>query len=119
MESARESDRETAKLVNVLRRIARAATHAAWTRNAEAARFCVTQYNKVLARVSEIEPAAAAALFTPLSETASAEVTRIAAHELAAYFDDEPAVESPRVRVRFHGCGARAWAGAVRVRSCR
>lgn len=118
MESARESDREIAKLVNVLRRIARAATHAAWTRNAEAAKFCVTQYNKVLARVREIEPAVAT-LFTPLAETASPEVTRIAAHELAAYFDDEPAVESPSVRVRFGGCGGRAWAGAARVRSCR
>ena len=115
-----ERDRETAKLVNVLRRIARAATHAAWTRNAEAARFCVTQYNKVLARMSEIEPAAAT-LFSMLPETASPEVTRIAAHELAAYFDDEATAEMPNFRVRFHGCGGRrrAWAGAVRVNSCR
>jgi hypothetical protein len=114
-----ETDRETAKLINVLRRIARAATHAAWTRNAEAARFCVLQYNKILARLHELEPAVAA-LFTPLPETASPDVTRIAAHELAAYFDDEPAVESSRVRFRVRGCGGRrAWAGAVRVGSCR
>jgi hypothetical protein len=115
-----ERDRETAKLVNVLRRIARAATHAAWTRNAEAAKFCVTQYNKVLARVREIEPAIAT-LFTPLPETASPEVTRIAAHELAAYFDDEATAEMPHVRVRLHGCGGRrrVWAGVVRVGSCR
>jgi len=104
--------------MNVLRRIARAATHAAWTRNAEAARFCVTQYNKVLARLTELEPAVAT-LFTTLPETSSPDVTRIAAHELAAYFDDEPAEDSPRVRVRFRGCGGRAWAGAVRVGSCR
>jgi hypothetical protein len=114
-----ETDRETAKLMNVLRRIARAATHAAWTRNAEAARFCVTQYNKVLARMSLLEPAVAA-LFTPLPETASPDVTRIAAIELAAYFDDE----SPRVAarvdvVRVHGCGGRRrWAGLVRLGSC-
>ncbi len=114
-----ETDRETAKLMNVLRRIARAATHAAWTRNAEAARFCVNQYNKVLARVSALEPAAAT-LFMPLPETASPNVTRIAAYELAAYFDEEPSVEAPRVRVRFRGCrGRRAWAGVVRVGSCR
>ena|SRR5947207_5064831 len=116
-----ERDTETAKLVNVLRRIARAATHAAWTRNAEAARFCASQYNKVLARVREIEPTVAA-LFSPLADTASPEVTRIAAHELAAYFDEEPTQEMPHVRVRFHGCGSRrrrrAWA-AVRVGSCR
>ncbi|HXU39808.1 MAG TPA: hypothetical protein VN937_25875 [Blastocatellia bacterium] len=113
-----ERDTETGKLMNVLRRIARAATHAAWTRNAEAARFCVTQYNKVLARLTELEPAVAT-LFTTLPETSSPDVTRIAAHELAAYFDDEPAEDSPRVRVRFRGCGGRAWAGAVRVGSCR
>jgi|SRR5437588_12443769 len=115
-----ERDRETAKLVNVLLRIARAATHAAWTRNAEAAKFCATQYNKVLARVREIEPAVAT-LFTPLAENASPEVTRIAAHELAAYFDDEAAAEMPHVGMRFHGCGGRrrAWAGAIRVGSCR
>jgi hypothetical protein len=113
-----ERDTETGKLMNVVRRIARAATHAAWTRNAEAARFCVTQYNKVLARVTEIEPAAAT-LFAALPETASPDVTRIAAHELAAYFDDEPVDDSPRVQVRFRGCGGRAWAGAVRVGSCR
>src|SRR5947207_166576 len=114
-----ERDTETAKLVNVLRRIARAATHAAWTRNAEAARFCASQYNKVLARMREIEPAVAT-LFTPLADSASAEVIRIAAHELAAYFDEEPTAEMPNFRVRFHGCGGRrrAWA-AVRVGSCR
>jgi hypothetical protein len=114
-----ETDRETTKLVNVLRRIARAATHAAWTRNAEAAKFCVSQYNKVLTRVSELEPSVAT-LFTPLAENASPEVTRIAAHELAAYFDDEATADMPHFRVRFHGCGGRrrAWAGAVRM-GCR
>lgn len=114
-----DRDRETGKLMNVLRRIARAATHAAWTRNAEAGRFCVLQYNRILARMSEIEPAAAS-LFTALPETASPDVTRIAAHELAAYFGEE----SPRVAarvdfVRLHGCtGRRGWAGLVRLGSC-
>src|SRR3977135_2161330 len=98
-----ERDTETGKLTNVLRRIARAATHAAWTRNAEAAKFCVTQYKKVLARVRELEPAVAT-LFTPLPETASPEVTKIAAHELAAYFGDESPRVSARVDfVRLHG----------------
>lgn len=114
-----ETDRETGKLMNVLRRIARAATHAAWTRNPEAARFCVTQYNKVLARVTELEPAVAT-LFTPLPETASPDVARIAALELAAYFDDEPSKVAARVDfVRVHGCGGRRrWAGLVRLGSC-
>ena len=116
-----ERDRELAKLINVLRRIARAASHAAWSRDSEAARFCALQYNKVLTRVSELEPAVGP-LFTTLAESASADLTRIAAHELAAYFEDEAApslAAGVRVRVRAHGCGGRrAWAGRVRVGSC-
>lgn len=114
-----ERDREIAKLINVLRRIARAASHAAWSRDAEAARFCALQYNKVLARVSELEPAVAP-LFTVLPESASADVTRIAAQELTAYFEDEaPAAGVRGVRVGVHGCGGRrAWAGRARAGSC-
>jgi hypothetical protein len=114
-----ERERELAKLINVLHRIARAASHAAWSRDPDAARFCALQYNKVLARVTELEPAVGP-LFIALPESASAEVTKIAARELAAYFEDEaaPAVASG-VRVRVHGCGGRrGWAGRVRVGSC-
>ena len=84
-------EKETVKLLNVLRRIARAAGYAAWTKSgADATQFCVAQYNRVLARLTELEPAIKP-LFTPLSETASAEVIRIAAKELLAYFEaDEP-----------------------------
>ncbi len=84
-------EKETVKLLNVLRRIARAAGYAAWVKSdPEAARFCVSQYNKVLARLTELE-SALKPLFTPLVEEASAEVTRIAARELMAYFEaDEP-----------------------------
>ena len=116
-----ERDTEIGKLINVLRRIARAAGHAAWSRDPDAARFCALQYNKVLARVSELEPAAAR-LITTLSENASADVTKIAAYELAAYFEDEGAAAATsgfRIRVRSHGCGGRrAWAGRVRTGSC-
>lgn len=114
-----EGNREIAKLTNVLRRISRAAIHAAWSRDADAARFCVVQYNKVLKRLSEIEPAVAS-LFTPLADGASPEVTRIAAHELAAYFEDEsPEIATVGIGVSRRGCGGRrAWAGRVRVSSC-
>lgn len=84
-------EKETVKLLNVLRRIARAAGYAEWAKaGPDATQFCVAQYNRVLARLAELEPAIKR-LFTPLSESASPEVTRIAARELLAYFEaDEP-----------------------------
>jgi transposase len=104
-------ERETIKLVNVLRRIARAAGYAAWVKSdAEAARFCLSQYNKVLARISELEPAIKA-LFTPLRDNSSPEVVRIAARELAAYFEDD-APDSHIFKFAI-GCGPRR----VRARS--
>src|SRR5262245_59355998 len=95
-------EREIVKLINVLRRIARAAGYTGWAKpEPDAARFCVAQYNKVLARLSEIEPGVRT-LFTPLPEDASPEVIRLAARELVAYFEDE-APESPVFRFGF-GC---------------
>jgi hypothetical protein len=84
-------EKETRKLLNVLRRIARAAGYAAWTRpGPDATKFCVAQYNRVLTRLSELEPSVKP-LFTQLNDNASAEVIRIAARELLAYFEvDEP-----------------------------
>ena len=84
-------EQETVKLLNVLRRIARAAGYAAWTKaGPDATQFCVAQYNRVLARLSELEPSVKP-LFTPLNDSASAEVIRMAARELLAYFEaDEP-----------------------------
>ena len=84
-------EQETVKLLNVLRRISRAAGYAAWTKaGPDATQFCGAQYNRVLTRLSELEPAVKP-LFTPLTDSASAEVIRIAARELLAYFEaDEP-----------------------------
>ena len=101
-------EKETVKLVNVLRRVARAASYAAWVKSdPEAVRFCVRQYNKVLARLMELEPSINS-LFTPLAEDASAEVTRIAARELSGYFEDD-APETHWQRAR--RCGPRAFRG--------
>src|ERR1044071_6956963 len=101
-------ERETVKLLNVLRRIARAAGYAAWTRaGADATQFCVSQYNRVLARLSELEPAIKT-LFTPLSDSASPEVIRIAARELLAYFEaEEPEVATGFGRGFYFGRGPR------------
>ena len=112
-----ERDREIRKLVNVLRRIVRAANYASW-RQAEpdAARFCVSQYNKMLARLIEVEPAAVP-LFTSLPEAASPEVTRMAAYELAAYFEDEAASERGYRGARHCG-GRRVRVGWASVGRC-
>lgn len=100
-------EKETVKLVNVLRRIARAAGYAAWIRREpEAARFCVSQYNKVLARLSALEPNVKT-LFTPLPDDTSPETVRMAARELGAYFEGE-AAEPHIFKVAF-GFGPKRW----------
>jgi len=104
-------EQETVKLLNVLRRIARAAGYAGWTKaGPDATQFCVGQYNRVLARLSELEPAIKP-LFTSLTESTSPEVTRMAARELLAYFEaDEP--EFPFARgFYFRGRRPRKWRG--------
>lgn len=101
-------EQEIVKLLNVLRRIARVAGYAAWTKaKPEATQFCVAQYNRILARLSELEPAVKP-LFTPLSDTASPEVTRMAARELLAYFEaDEPEFGRGFGRAFYFGCKPR------------
>jgi len=104
-------EQETVKLLNVLRRIARAAGYAGWTKaGPDATQFCVAQYNRVLTRLGELEPAIKP-LFTALTESTSPEVTRMAARELLAYFEaDEP--EFPFARgFYFRGHGRRKWLG--------
>ena len=109
-------EQEVVKLLNVLRRVARAARYAEWTRSsADATQFCVSQYNRILARLGELEPAIKP-LFAPLSDNASPEVIRMAARELLAYFevDDSQCVSIPPVPPVLHlRCGPR---GRRRVR---
>lgn len=101
-----EKDREIAKLLNVLHRIGRAAGFAAWTKaKPDALEFCVGQYNKVLARLMELEPTIAS-LFGSLPEDASPQIVRMAAHDLAAYFEDDvPHPERGFRRHRGRRCG--------------
>ena len=103
-----ERDREIAKLVNVLRRIARSVAYASTNEvGPDATRFCSGQYNRVLARLNALEPAVASA-FAPLAESAPPGITRIAARELAAYFEDEA---SPRAFRRGRRCGGSVHVG--------
>jgi hypothetical protein len=101
-------EQETVKLLNVLRRIARAAGYAAWVKSApDSIQFCIGQYNRVLARLTELEPALKP-LFTPLPDSASPEVIRIATRELLAYFEPDAAEFGWRFeRPFFYGCRPR------------
>lgn len=101
-----EKEREIKGLVNVLRRIAADERHAAWM-NApqDTARLNAARYNRVLARLGELEPAVAQ-LFTQLSEDSSHEVIHMAARELSAYFEDE-ALPFPMRRHRYGHCRPR------------
>jgi hypothetical protein len=100
-------EREKIKLLSVLRRIARSAGYAAWVgREPDAARFCVSQYNKVLAGLVEIEPNLKT-LFPPLADDTSPEVVRLAARELIAYFEDE--APEPVVLKFGFACAPRRW----------
>ena len=89
LERIMEREKEIAKLVNVLRRTSRMALHSEWTGGKEdAAHFCVEQYNRVLARLREIDQSVGA-VFEPLPETSSLMVAAMACRQLAAYYEDE------------------------------
>jgi hypothetical protein len=84
-----EREREIAKLVNVLRQTSRMAMQSEWTgSNPDTAVFCVGQYNRVLARLRELDPSVGP-VFEPLPEGSSLTVAAMACRQLAAYFEDE------------------------------
>lgn len=84
-----EREKEIAKLVNVLRRTSRMALQSEWTGGKEdVAAFCIEQYNRVLARLKEIDPDVGA-VFDPLPPASSLTVAAMACRQLAAYYEDE------------------------------
>jgi hypothetical protein len=84
-----EREKELAKLVNVLRRTSRMALQSEWTGSSQdAARFCVEQYNRVLARLKEVDPGVGN-VFDALSSDSSLTVAAMACRQLAAYYEDE------------------------------
>ncbi|GIV60173.1 hypothetical protein GQ464_002975 [Rhodocaloribacter litoris] len=96
-----EREQEIAKLVNVLRRAARTAMQAHWTGgDADAAAFCVRQYNRVLERLATLDPGVRA-VFEPLPEDSSLTVAAMACRQLAAYYEDE--VDEPSAWGRVYG----------------
>ena len=82
-------EKELVKLINVLRRTSRMAMQSEWTGGKEdAAAFCTEQYNRVLARLKEID-AAVGSVFDPLPTGSSLTVVAMASRQLAAYYEDE------------------------------
>lgn len=93
-----EREKELFKLINVLRRTGRMALQSEWTGGKEdAAAFCTDQYNRVLARLKEMDPGVGA-VFEPLPAGSSLTVVAMASRQLAAYYEDElgPAKGFPR-----------------------
>lgn len=84
-----ERNQELLKLINVLRRTGRMASQAHWTgEDKDAASFCAEKYNRVLARLKELDESVGA-VFEPLPADSSLTVTAIACRQLAAYYEDE------------------------------
>ena len=84
-----ERQKELFKLINVLRRTSRMALQSEWTGGKEdAAAYCTDQYNRVLARLKEIDPGVGV-VFEPLPAGSSLTVVAMASRQLAAYYEDE------------------------------
>jgi hypothetical protein len=84
-----EREKELLKLINVLRRTSRMALQSEWTGGKEdAAAYCTDQYNRVLARLKELDPGVSV-VFDPLPAGSSLTVVAMASRQLAAYYEDE------------------------------
>ena len=84
-----ERQKELFKLINVLRRTGRMALQSEWTGGKEdAAAYCTDQYNRVLARLKEMD-ASVGVIFEPLPAGSSLTVVAMACRQLAAYYEDE------------------------------
>ena len=84
-----EREKELAKLINVLRRTSRMALQSEWTGGKEdAAAFCTEQYNRVLARLKQLDEGVGS-VFDPLPSNSSLTVVAMASRQLAAYYEDE------------------------------
>jgi hypothetical protein len=84
-----EREKELLKLINVLRRTSRMAMQSEWTGGSQdAAAYCTEQYNRVLARLKEIDENVGT-VFDPLPAGSSLTVVAMASRQLTAYYEDE------------------------------
>jgi len=84
-----DRDTELRKLINVLYRTGKMAYRVQWSESGEeSARFCVEQYNRILARLRELDPEVAG-IFVPLESNASLTVIAVACRQVVSYYEDE------------------------------
>ncbi len=103
-----EKEREISKLIRVLNQIVHTEKFSAWNeQSADISKFSATQYNRVFARLKELEPSIEG-LFVEIAEDSNPRMVRMAARELAGYFEDEIAGEE-RKHPRHHRkhCGTK------------
>ena len=106
-----EHEQELKKLINVLHRLTRTAARVQWMGAGEnEARFAVSQYNKILARLSELDPNIKG-VFDALPEDSTLTVVAMAARQMVSYYEDEVKTEhrgkdwGPQVFGVGRGCG--------------
>jgi len=107
-----DREQELKKLINVLNRMSRTAVRLQWTGAGESeARFAVTQFNRILARLSELDEHVKG-LFSPLAEDSTLTVVAMAARQVVSYYEDEVHTEHGG---RFEGAPFFSWMGGKPV----
>ena len=88
-----EREQELKKLINVLHRTARSAGRVQWMNAGESeARFAVAQFNRILARLGELD-ANVKNIFVPLAEDSSLLTVAMACRQVVSYYEDEVRTE--------------------------
>src|SRR5687767_2222218 len=93
LEIEMEREQELKKLINVLRHIARLATRAQeMSAGASEARYGISIFNKILARLGELDPNVKT-VFEPLAEDSSLLSVAMACRQVVSYYEDEVKAE--------------------------
>ena len=88
-----EREQELRKLINVLHRTARAAVRLQWMGAGQGeARFAAAQYNKILARLTDLDPNLKG-VFEPLAEDSPLTIVAMACRQVVSYYEDEVRTE--------------------------
>lgn len=96
-----EREQELKKLINVLHRTARSALRIQWMHAGDnEARFAVGQFNRILARLGDLDPSVKA-VFEPLPADSSLTTVAMACRQVVSYYEDEVKVEEEHWRRGF------------------